>query len=275
MFRKHNHDNQGEKYEMISFSGKKGLVLGIANQRSIATAVAEVLNELGAEMAFTYGPDPKGRFAQNVEKVAEEMNVSHVLPLDVANDQDIADVFGKLEKEWGGLDFVVHSVAFAERENLETAFSLTSREGWNIAQDISAYSIVPVTRYAIPLMRNNGGGSVVGMSFIGSVLAVPNYNVMGPAKAALESAVRYLARELGPENIRANTISAGAIRTLSSSGIGKFGEMLKVAGEHSATGRNVTTREVAMTAAFLLSDCASAITGQTIYVDGGYNIMAN
>ena len=260
---------------MISFAGKRGVVVGIANQRSIAYAAARELHALGAEMAFTYGPDPKGRFEQNVREMATELNATQVLPMDVGSDEQIADVFKALEKAWGKLDFVLHSVAFADRENLEAAFSETPRDGWRIAQDISAYSIVPITRHAAPLMRANGGGSIVGMSFIGSVLAVPNYNVMGPAKAALESAVRYLARELGPENIRVNTISAGAIRTLSSSGIGKFGEMLKVAGEHSAMKRNVTAKEVGMTTAFLLSDAAAGITGQTVYVDCGFNIMAN
>ena len=260
---------------MISFTGKRGLIVGIANQRSIAYAVARELHALGAEMAFTYGPDPKGRFEENVREVAAEMNVTQVLPLDVASDEQIAAVFSALQKSWGKLDFVLHSVAFAERANLEAIFSETPREGWRIAQDISAYSIVPITHHAAPLMRANGGGSIVGMTFIGSVLAVPNYNVMGPAKAALESAVRYLARELGPENIRCNVVSAGAIRTLSSSGIGKFGEMLKVAGEHSAMKRNVTAKEVGMATAFLLSNAAEGITGQTVYVDCGFNIMAN
>ncbi|MDH4249437.1 MAG: enoyl-ACP reductase [Deltaproteobacteria bacterium] len=260
---------------MISFSGKKGLVVGIANQRSIAYAVARELHALGAEMAFTFGPDTKGRFEQNVREVAAEFNVSQVLPMDVGSDEQIVKVFQTLDQVWGKLDFVLHSVAFAERENLEASFSQTPREGWRIAQDISAYSIVPITRHAAPLMKASGGGSVVGMTFIGSVLAVPNYNVMGPAKAALESAVRYLARELGPENIRCNTVSAGAIRTLSSSGIGKFGEMLKVAGEHSAMKRNVTAKEIAMATAFLLSDASQGMTGQTVYVDCGFNIMAN
>lgn len=260
---------------MISFKGKKGLILGIANQRSIAFAVAKTLDELGAEMAFTYGPDPKGRFAQKVEGLAKDMNVSQVLPLDVGDDEQIADTMGKLGKAWGELDFVLHSVAFAQREDLEQGFSLTPREGWRVAQDISAYSLVPITREAAPLMRKSGGGSIVGMSFIGAMLAVPNYNVMGPAKAALESAARYLARELGPENIRVNTVSAGALKTLSSSGIKNFGNMLKIAGDHSALGRNVTVEEIANTTAFLLSDAATGITGQTVYVDCGFNIMAN
>ncbi len=260
---------------MIDYSGKRGVVFGIANQRSIATAVAQQLHALGAELALTFGPDPKGRFEQNVRELADTMNVSHVLPADVQEDGAIEAVFAALQKDWGGLDFVLHSIAYADRGDLEVPFSHTSRDGWRVAQEISAYSLIRITRYAAGLMRNNGGGSIVGMTFIGSALAVPHYNVMGPAKAALESAVRYLARELGPDNIRCNALSAGALRTLSSSGIRNFGDMLKIAGEHAALSRNVTVAEVAKTAAFLLSDVSSGITGQSIYVDGGYNIMAN
>lgn len=260
---------------MIDFSGKRGVVFGVANQRSIATAVARQLHTLGAELALTYGPDPKGRFEGNVREIAAELGGAVVLPADVQDDAAIEAVFTALGKDWDGLDFVVHSVAFADRADLEAPFSHTSRAGWLVAQDVSAYSIVPMARHAAPLMRARGGGALVGMTFIGSVLAVPNYHVMGPAKAALESAVRYLARELGPENIRCNAVSAGALRTLSSSGIKKFGDMLKVAGEHAALARNVTVEEIAQATAFLLSSAAGGITGQTIYVDGGFNIMAN
>lgn len=260
---------------MISFAGKRGVVFGIANQRSIAYAVAKRLNDLGAELALTYGPDPKGRFAQNVRELSEGWNVSHVLPADVGKDEDIEAVFATLEQDWGKLDFVLHSVAYADREHLELPFTQTSRGGWARAQDISAFSVVPIAREAAPLMRANGGGSLVGLSFIGSTLAVPNYNVMGPAKAALEAAMRYLTRELGPDNIRCNTVSAGALRTLSSSAIKQFGDMLKIAGEHSALGRNVTVDEIANMAVFLLSEAASGVTGQCIYVDCGFNVMAN
>ncbi len=169
----------------------------------------------------------------------------------------------------------MHSVAFADRADLEVPFSKTSRDGWRLAQDISAFSMVAVAQHAAPLMKKKGGGSMVGMTFIGSVLAVPHYHVMGPAKAALESAVRYLAREMGPDNIRLNSVSAGAVRTLSSSGIKSFGEMLKIAGDHAALARNVTPEEVANATAFLLSGASSGITGQCLYVDCGYNIMAN
>lgn len=260
---------------MISFKGKKGIVMGIANQRSIAHGVASLLSGLGADLALTYGPDPKGRFERFVTKTAEELNASQVLPLDVGDDGQINACFDKLDKAWGGMDFMVHSVAFADRADLEVPFSHTSRKGWKIAMDISAYSFVPIACRAADLMRKNGGGSMVGMTFIGSVLAVPHYHVMGPAKAALESSVRYLARELGPDNIRCNAVSAGAIRTLSSSGIAQFAEMLKIAGEHAALQRNVTVEEVAQATAFLLSNASGGITGQSLYVDCGYNIMAN
>jgi enoyl-[acyl-carrier protein] reductase I len=260
---------------MIDFSGKQGVVFGVANARSIATAVARQLGALGAELALTYGPDPKGRFEQNVRELGTELGARHVLPADVRDDAAIESVFKTLGEAWGGLDFVVHSVAYADRADLERPFSQTSREGWLVAQDVSAYSLLPMARGAAPLMRKRGGGALVGMTFIGSVLAVPQYHVMGPAKAALESAVRYLARELGPDNIRCNAVSAGALRTLSSSGIKNFGDMLKIAGEHAALGRNVSVEEVAQATVFLLSGAAGGITGQCIYVDGGFNIMAN
>ena len=260
---------------MIDFSGKRGVVLGVANQRSLAYAVTALLNKLGAELCVTYGPDPKGRFESNVRELTEGMKVTQILPVDVQRDGDILSLFKTLDAAWGGLDFVVHSVAFADRADLELPFSSTSREGWRLAQDISAYSMVPIAHHAAPLMKRNGGGAMVGMTFIGSELAVPNYHVMGPAKAALESAVRYLAREMGPDNIRLNTVSAGAVRTLSSSGIKAFPEMLKVAGAHAALQRNVTPEEVAQATAFLLSPAAGGITGQCVYVDCGYNIMAN
>ena len=260
---------------MISFQGKKGVVLGVANQRSIAFAAAKQLHDLGAELCLTFGPDPKGRFEQNVREFASEMRVTQVLPLDVREDQGIASLFAELERAWGGLDFLLHSVAFADRDDLANSFSHTSRVGWQMALDVSAYSMIPIAREAARLMRANGGGAMVGMTFIGSVLAVPNYQVMGPAKAALEAAIRYLARELGPDNIRLNAVSAGAIRTLSSSGVKQFGEMLKVAGEHSALRRNVTLEEVAQAIAFLLHPASGGITGQSIYVDCGYDIMAN
>ena len=260
---------------MIDFSGKRGVVMGIANQRSIATGIAVKLHELGAELALTYGPDPKARFEKYVRTLGKELKVSQILPVNVQETDQIETAFRTLDEAWGGLDFLVHSLAAADRADLERPFSQTSREGWSMALDISSYSLVPLARESAKLMRKNGGGSIVALTFIGSVLAVPNYGVMGPAKAALEAAVRQLARELGPENIRCNAVSAGAVRTLSSSGIKHFGEMIKVAEVHSALQRLVSVEEVAHTVAFLCSSASSGITGQSVYVECGFNVMAN
>ena len=260
---------------MIDFSGKRGLVLGVGNQRSIAWAIVEELHKLGAELGLTYLTEPKGRFEANVRKLGDKVGASIIQECDVGNDESIKQLIETTEKEWGELDFLVHSLAFADYEDLNRPYSETNRAGFMKAHDISAYSLLPLSNGVAPMMRKRGGGSILSISFIGAVLAVPNYNVMGSAKAALEASTRYLARELGPENIRANNISAGAIRTLSSSGIKNFSEMLRVAGEHSAMLRTVTPAEVGKTAAFLLSDVSSGITGQTVYVDCGYSIMAN
>ena len=260
---------------MIDFSGKRGLVLGVGNQRSIAWAIVEQLHELGAELGLTYLAEPKGRFETNVRKLGDKVGASIIQECDVGNDDSIKQLIKTTEKEWGELDFLVHSLAFADYDDLNRPYSETSRIGFMKAHEISTFSLLPLSNGVVPMMRKRGGGSILSISFIGAVLAVPNYNVMGSAKAALEASTRYLARELGPENIRANNISAGAIRTLSSSGIKNFSEMLRVAGEHSAMLRTVTQAEVGKTAAFLLSDVSSGITGQTVYVDCGYSIMAN
>jgi enoyl-[acyl-carrier protein] reductase I len=260
---------------MIDFSGKRGLVLGVGNQRSIAWAIVEELHKLGAELGLTYLTEPKGRFEANVRKLGDKVGASIIQECDVGNDESIKQLIETTEKEWGELDFLVHSLAFADYEDLNRPYSETNRAGFMKAHDISAYSLLPLSSGVAPMIRKRGGGSILSISFIGAVLAVPNYNVMGSAKAALEASTRYLARELGPENIRANSISAGAIRTLSSAGIKNFSEMLRVAGEHSAMLRTVTPVEVGKTAAFLLSDVSSGITGQTVYVDCGYSIMAN
>ncbi len=251
--------------------------MGIANQRSIAYAVARGLSDSGADLALTYAPDTKGRFEKFVRGLQDKLTVSAVLPLDVREDKQWEDLFGDLDKVWSeGFDFVLHSVAYAERDDLEKGFSSTSREGWMIAQDVSAYSLLPLSRLATERMKGRqGGGSLVSMSFIGALLAVPNYNVMGPAKAALEAATRYLARQYGTENIRFNCVSAGALRTLSSMGVNNFSEMLQIAGDHSALERNILVGEIANAALFLLSDISSGVTGQTLYVDGGFNVMAN
>ena len=260
---------------MGDLSGKKGLILGVGNQRSIAWAIAEQLHAQGADLGLTYLSDPKGRFEANVHKLGEKVGASFISECDVGDEGSIERMSGELADQWEGIDFLVHSLAYADQQDLQIPFSQTSREGFAKAHLISAYSLLPLCAAVVPQMKKNGGGSIISISFIGSVLAVPNYNVMGPAKASLESSVRYLARELGPDNIRANIISPGAIRTLSSSGIKNFSEMLRVAGEHSAMKRTATQEEVGNSAVFLCSDASSAITGQVIYVDCGYSIMAN
>jgi enoyl-[acyl-carrier protein] reductase I len=260
---------------MIDFKGKKGLILGVGNARSIAWAVAESLYAQGAELGLTYLYDPKGRFEENVRKLGETVNATLIHPCDVGKDDELQSLINAVNQQWGELDFLVHSLAFADQQELSAPFSETSRAGFLKAQEISAYSLLPLSAGVAPLMKKKGGGSIVTMSYIGSVLAVPNYNVMGPAKAALEASVRYLARELGPDNIRVNALSAGAVRTLSAAGIKNFTDMLKIAGEHSALKRTVQQSEVANAAAFLCSDASSGITGQTLYVDCGYSIMAN
>ncbi len=196
-----------------------------------------------------------------------------MLPCDVQKDSDIEAVFGELEKAWGKLDFVVHSVAFAHRDDLKRPFSQTSREGFSLAMDISAYSLLPISRYAAPLMKE--GGSIVTMTYLGAQKAVPNYNVMGVAKAALEASVRYLAAELGPEGIRVNAVSAGPIKTLAASGIGQFKEKLKLMDNFAPLRRTVTQEEVGKSALYLVSDLSSGVTGEVHFVDAGFNVIVN
>lgn len=260
---------------MSDLSGKRGVILGVGNQRSIAWAIAQHFSEQGAELALTYLTEPKGRFEANVRKLGDQVNATLIQECDVAKDDSIQELVTALDEHWGELDFLVHSLAFADQKDLQVPFSSTSREGFAKAHDISAFSLLPLAEGIAPMMKKRGGGSIISMSFIGSMIAVPHYHVMGPAKAALESSSRYLARELGPDNIRVNVVSPGAIRTLSSSGIKDFSELMRVAAEHSALKRTATQQEVAQTSAFLVGDGSSAITGQVIYVDCGYSIMAN
>ncbi len=258
---------------MIDFTGKKGIILGVANSRSIAWATAESLHQCGAELALTYIEDPKGRYEKNVRTLGEQVGASIIHPCDVQDEKAIDSLMEVVADKWGNLDFMVHSLAFAKQEDLGGSFSGISRDGFLKAQEISAYSLLPLSAGAAPLMRENGGGSIITMSYIGAMLAMPNYNAMGPAKAALESSVRYLSRELGGDNIRVNAISAGPLRTLSSAGIKDFSTLLQGVAEQTALKRNVSQTEVGATAAFLCSEAASGITGQTIYVDCGFNIM--
>ena len=249
--------------------GKRGIIFGVANDKSIAWGVAQQLHDAGAELAFTY---LNGALEKRVRPLAASVGSTIILPCDVGSDDEIAAVFKELEQQWGTIDFVVHAVAFANREDLKKPFSQTSREGFTLAMDISAYSLVPMTRYAMPLM--SAGGSIVTMTYLGAVLAVPDYNVMGVAKAALEASVRYLAAELGPQQIRVNAVSAGPIKTLAASGIGNFKKKLHTMEERSPLRRTVTQDEVGKATLYLLSDLSTGVTGEVHYVDGGFNISA-
>lgn len=247
---------------------KIGMIFGVANKRSIAWACAAACAEHGAKLAFTYQGE---RLQQNVEGLAGELNDSLVVPCDVSDQQQVDDAFAAVGKKYGRLDFVVHSIAFAPREALEGEFLATTRDAFRTALEISAFSLTQVAMAAAPLMTD--GGSIVTMSYYGAEKVVMNYNVMGVAKAALEASTRYLAADLGKNNIRVNAISAGPINTLSARGVKNMGSLLNYVGEKSPLKRNVQASEVGNTALFLVSDLASGITGETIYVDCGYNIM--
>ena len=252
---------------MNDFAGKCGLIVGVANKYSIAWAIAQAVAARGAKLALTY----QGRFEDHVKKLAEELpQPALVLPCDVASDDDIKVVFERLGAEFGALDFVVHSAAFAPPAELEGAFLDTSREGFRTALDISAYSLIALARGAAPLMESRGG-SIVALTFLGSDRVFPHYNVMGVAKAALESSVRYLAADLGPKKVRVNAVSAGPIKTVAARGISGFSKILQLYPERAPLRRNVDTGEVAESAAFLLSDAARGITGEVLMVDAGYH----
>ena len=253
---------------MKLLENKIGMIFGVANKRSIAWACAAACAEHGAKMAFTYQGE---RLQENVEKLAGELNDSLVVPCDVSDQQQVDAAFSAVGKKYGRLDFVVHSIAFAPREALEGEFIATTRDAFRTALEISAFSLTQVALAAAPLMTE--GGSIVTMSYYGAEKVVMNYNVMGVAKAALEASTRYLAADLGKNNIRVNAISAGPINTLSARGVKNMGSLLSYVGDKSPLKRNVQASEVGNTALFLVSDLASGITGETIYVDCGYNIM--
>ena len=255
---------------MSDLTGKHGLVVGVANKRSIAWAIARAAAEGGARLALTYQGE---RLEENVRELAAGLENPLVLPCDVTSDAQVADAYGAVEREFGGLDFLVHGAAFAPREELTAPFLQTSREGFRLALDVSAYSLVALARGAAPLMAARGGGSILTLTYLGSERVFENYNVMGVAKAALEASVRYLASELGPQNIRVNAISAGPIKTLAASGIGGFSRILQVYREKAPLRRNVETAEVGDTARFLIGPGGRGITGEIIVVDGGYHIM--
>ena len=259
----------------MNLQGKFGLILGVGNQKSIAWKVAEVCVDQGATIALTYLPHPKKIFENNVRKLAHKLNIDLIFPCDVLAEEHIAALQHELTQSWGKLDFLVHSLAYAEQEDLHNVFSHTTKKGFLLALEISAYSFISLSHAMHSLLSQSAGGSITTLSFIGSTLATPNYQVMGPAKASLEASVRYLAREYGPENIRVNAVSAGVLRTLSAMGIKDFSTMQKHVQQQTALQRNITVEEVANTVTFLSSAYASGITGQTIYVDGGYSIMGH
>jgi enoyl-[acyl-carrier protein] reductase I len=256
---------------MLNLTGKNALVTGIANDRSIAWGIAQQLHKAGANLGITYLPDDRGRFEKKVSELVEPLNPSLFLPCDVQNDEQIQATFDTIRDKWGRLDILIHCLAFANKDDLSGDFSKISKDGFNLALDVSAYSLIQLSAAAKPLMTE--GGSIVTLTYLGGVRVVPNYNVMGIAKAALEMNVRYLASELGAQNVRVNGISAGPIRTLASSAVGGIRDMISHVEQVAPLGRTVTQLEVGNAAAFLCSDLASGITGQILYVDAGYEIM--
>ncbi|MCZ0937583.1 MAG: enoyl-ACP reductase [Caldilineaceae bacterium] len=252
---------------MGTFDGKRGLIFGVANKNSIAWGIAQALAEEGAEIGFSYAGD---FLEKRVTPLAESLGSRFVEECDVTDDTAIDDLFDKAGDHFGGLDFLVHSIAFAPREDLGGRFVDTSREGFRVALDVSCYSLVALAKRAVPLMP--GGGSMLAMTYYGAEKVTPNYNVMGVAKAALEATIRYLAWDLGKDQVRVNAISAGPIKTLASAGVSGFRKSLGYVGTVAPMG-NVTQADVGNAARFLLGDWAGKVTGEVVYVDGGYNIM--
>ncbi|MDX2086143.1 MAG: enoyl-ACP reductase [Candidatus Melainabacteria bacterium] len=252
-------------------AGQTGIIFGVAHKSSIAWAIAQSLSAAGMRLAFTYQGE---RLEENVRELAGTLEGALILPCDVTDDAQIEQVFGALREEFGRLDTLVHSVAFAKKEDLSGAFSETSRDGYLLAQNISAYSLTALTRHAVPMFEQSGGGSVITLTYLGGERVVKNYNVMGVAKAALEMSVRYLAADLGPKNIRVNAISAGPIKTLAARGISGFSTITDHMKEVAPLRRNVEAREVGDTALFLASPLSRGITGEVIHVDAGFHALA-
>lgn len=255
----------------LPLAGKTGVIFGVANKRSIAWAIAQAWHNAGAKLIFNYQGE---RVKENVEELAGTFGAdATILPCDVSSDEQIGAFFAEVKKKTDTLDLLLHSVAFAPREALMGEFVATSREAFRVAHDVSAYSLVGLTRAALPFMEKKGG-SIVAMTYLGALRVVPGYNVMGVAKASLEASVRYLANDLGPKKIRVNAISAGPVNTVAARGIAGFSKMLDYYSAHSPLRRNVELEELGATGLFLASDGSAAITGQTLYVDSGFSSMA-
>jgi len=248
--------------------GKKGLIMGVANEKSIAWGIAELAYKYGAELAFSYQGE---MLKKRIDPLAKSINSNHVYECDVQSDESLDSLFNILEQKWGKIDFVVHSIAFSDKEELRGGICKTTRKNFNISMDISCYSLISIANRAQKLMKS--GGSIITLTYYGSEKVIPNYNIMGVAKAALECSVRYLAADLGEQNIRVNAISAGPIKTLAASAIGDFKSMLNFHATNSPLQRNVSQEEVAGAGVFLLSDLSSGITGENIHVDSGSHIM--
>ena len=250
--------------------GKRALIVGVASPRSIAWGIAQAMHEQGAELAYTYQTE---KLRSRVEKIAEETGSSIVIPCDVASDEEIENVFSELGKHWDGFDILVHSVGFAPREQLNGDYiDAVTREGFQIAHDISSYSFAALARAGLPMMEGRDGAMLT-LTYVGSEKVLQGYNVMGLAKASLEANMRYLAANLGPKGIRVNAISAGPVKTLAAAGIADFRKMLKHVAEAAPMRRTITPKEVGNVAAFLCSDLASGVTGEITFVDSGYNIL--
>jgi enoyl-[acyl-carrier protein] reductase I len=256
---------------MIDLQQRRAMVMGVANDRSIAWGIAESLSRAGAEIALSYLPDERGRAQRRAEKLAESIGSKLVIGCDVTEDEQVESMFGQIRKQWESLDILVHSIAWAHVEDLRGGISKTPRDHFAAANDASVYSFIAVCRHASRLMEGRSG-SMVTVTYLGSQRAMPSYNIMGVAKAGLESAVRYLAAELGPAGIRVNAVSPGPVETLASAAFPDFDRMLRASAERTPLRRNVTTDEVGDVVAFLCSDLARGITGQVVYVDAGYNI---
>ena len=253
-----------------ALANKTGLIVGVANKRSISWAIAQAAAAAGARVALTFQGE---RLEENVRDLAEGLTDPLVLPCDVCDDAQIARVFEEIDRTFGGLDFVVHGAAYATRDDLLNPFVQTSRDGFKLAMDVSAYSLIALSRAALPLMERRGGGSILTLTYLGSERVFPNYNVMGVAKAALEMSVRYLASDLGPKGIRVNAISAGPIKTLAASGVHGLSKMLEYHRTHAPLRRNTDQDEVGDTALFLVSPLSRGVTGEVIHVDGGFHVM--